>query len=64
MIYVLLLEANMMRTEVCFEPSEFEWYKVDSPTIITFCLKELRAAVMFAEPANLPISMAFNAPGT
>ena len=52
-----------MRTELCFEPSDFEGYKVDLPSKITFCMKEFRAVITFAEPANLPVTMSFSSPG-
>ncbi|XP_066901505.1 cell cycle checkpoint control protein RAD9A isoform X2 [Halyomorpha halys] len=56
-------DLNSMRTELCYHQTEFESYVVENPTNVTFCLKELRAAVMFAEPANLPIILSFNEPG-
>ncbi|CAH1389731.1 unnamed protein product [Nezara viridula] len=56
-------DFNLMRTELCYHRTEFESYVVENPTKITFCLKELRAVVMFAEPGNLPVILSFNEPG-
>lgn len=52
-----------MRTELSYHQSEFENYVVRNPTNVTFCLKELRAVIMFAEPANLPVLISFSEPG-
>ncbi|KAL1131240.1 hypothetical protein AAG570_010858, partial [Ranatra chinensis] len=56
-------DANLMRTELSFGPSEFTSYSINNPTKITFCLKEFRAVLIFAEPSNLPVTMSFNSPG-
>lgn len=57
-------DVNLMRTELSYHQTEFENYIVGNPTDVTFCLKELRAVVMFAEPANLPVLISFTAPGS
>lgn len=56
-------DFHLMRTELSYHHTEFESYVVENPTKVTFCLKELRAVVMFAEPANLPVVLSFNEPG-
>jgi hypothetical protein len=42
---------------------EFEEYKIDSETTITFCLKELRAILHFAEVLLQPINIYFDRAG-
>ncbi|KAK9502277.1 hypothetical protein O3M35_011076 [Rhynocoris fuscipes] len=56
-------DVHSMRTELCFHPSEFENYTVNNPACITFCFKELRAVLAFAEPSNLSVGMSFSSPG-
>uniref|UniRef100_A0A1B6CP83 Cell cycle checkpoint control protein n=2 Tax=Clastoptera arizonana TaxID=38151 RepID=A0A1B6CP83_9HEMI len=52
-----------VRTELCLFASEFESYVVGVETSITFCLKEMKAVLAFAEPTNLPIMVQFDTPG-
>lgn len=56
-------DMHSMRTELCFHPSEFETYSVFHPSCVTFCFKELRAVLSFAEPSNLSVTMSFSSPG-
>uniref|UniRef100_A0A0A9WPV6 Cell cycle checkpoint control protein RAD9A n=1 Tax=Lygus hesperus TaxID=30085 RepID=A0A0A9WPV6_LYGHE len=56
-------DEHFMRTELCFHPTEFENYSVSNPTSVTFCFKELRAVLAFAEPSGLPIICKFSTPG-
>uniref|UniRef100_A0A023F055 Cell cycle checkpoint control protein RAD9A n=1 Tax=Triatoma infestans TaxID=30076 RepID=A0A023F055_TRIIF len=56
-------DTHSMRTELCFHPSEFETYTVFHPTCVTFCFKELRAVLSFAEPSNLSVTISFSSPG-
>ncbi|XP_052006343.1 cell cycle checkpoint control protein RAD9A [Xyrauchen texanus] len=52
-----------MMTELCLSSEEFDHFAVGTQTSITFCLKELRGLLVFAESSGLPISMCFDEPG-
>ncbi|XP_075238334.1 cell cycle checkpoint control protein Rad9 [Lycorma delicatula] len=55
---------KLVRTELGLLAGEFEMYSVkEEPVSVTFCLKQLRAIVSFAEPSGLPITVFFEAPG-
>ncbi|KAK3535991.1 hypothetical protein QTP70_023740 [Hemibagrus guttatus] len=56
--------SKAMMTELCLSSEEFDHFAIGSETSITFCLKELRGLLMFAETAGLPISMYFEEPGS
>lgn len=47
----------------CRRPEEFESYKIDEETIITFCMRELRAILSFAESMNISMSANFDTAG-
>lgn len=53
-----------MLTELSILPQEFDRFNVDSPSEITFCLKELRGLLTFAEVSRLPINIHFAGPGS
>ncbi|MGH0177241.1 UNVERIFIED_CONTAM: hypothetical protein FKN15_074209 [Acipenser sinensis] len=53
----------MMLTEMSLDADEFESFQVREETGITFCLKELRGLLSFAESSGLPLSMYFDQPG-
>nr|XP_014345867.1 PREDICTED: cell cycle checkpoint control protein RAD9A [Latimeria chalumnae] len=55
--------SKMMLTEMNLHPEEFEYFQVKEATDITFCLKELRALLSFAENSNLPVSVHFHTAG-
>lgn len=44
-------------------PEEFEKYKIGENTTITFCMRELRAILNFAESMNINISANFDTAG-
>lgn len=44
-------------------PDEFENYKIAEDTTITFCMRELRAILNFAESMNTSMSANFNKAG-
>ena len=44
-----------MRTEITVGKEEFEDFNVAQSTKLTFCLKELRAILAFAEPLGLQL---------
>lgn len=46
-----------------FRPEEFETYKIGENTTITFCMRELRAILNFAESMNINISANFDTAG-
>ncbi|KAI4495642.1 hypothetical protein M0802_008477 [Mischocyttarus mexicanus] len=49
--------ANTTRTQLVLFRSEFDKYSVNTETVITFCMKELRAILNFAESVKLPINI-------
>ncbi|PSN30763.1 Cell cycle checkpoint control protein RAD9A [Blattella germanica] len=52
-----------VRTELCLGPREFDQYNIEMDTSITFCLKEFRALLQFAEAVSLPIVANFETGG-
>lgn len=46
-----------------FRPEEFENYKIAEAATITFCMRELRAILNFAESMNISVSANFDGPG-
>ncbi|XP_066940446.1 cell cycle checkpoint control protein RAD9A isoform X6 [Macrobrachium rosenbergii] len=56
--------AKAIHTVLTMEAAEFDGYDISAECEVTFCLKELRAVLTFAEPVNLPVSSHFSAPGS
>uniref|UniRef100_A0A8C7HA69 Cell cycle checkpoint control protein RAD9A n=1 Tax=Oncorhynchus kisutch TaxID=8019 RepID=A0A8C7HA69_ONCKI len=56
-------QSKAMLTELCLSSDEFDHFAVGAQTSITFCLKELRGLLVFAESTGLPVSMYFDEPG-
>ncbi|XP_056625986.1 cell cycle checkpoint control protein RAD9A [Triplophysa dalaica] len=56
--------SRAMMTELCLSSEEFDQFAVNTQTSITFCLKELRGLLVFAESSGLPISIYFDEPGS
>jgi len=52
-----------VRTELCLESGEFDHYSIGVGTSVTFCLREFRALLSFAEAVNLPITANFDTGG-
>ncbi|KAJ4445348.1 hypothetical protein ANN_07153 [Periplaneta americana] len=52
-----------VRTELCLEAGEFDHYSIGVDTSVTFCLREFRALLMFAEAVSLPITANFETGG-
>jgi len=52
-----------VRTELCLESGEFDHYSIGVNTSITFCLREFRALLSFAEAVNLPVTANFDTGG-
>ncbi|XP_030636752.1 LOW QUALITY PROTEIN: cell cycle checkpoint control protein RAD9A [Chanos chanos] len=56
--------SRAMMTELCLSAEEFDHFSIGAETSITFCLKELRGLLVFAESSGLPISVFFSQPGS
>uniref|UniRef100_A0A3P8SWP5 Cell cycle checkpoint control protein n=1 Tax=Amphiprion percula TaxID=161767 RepID=A0A3P8SWP5_AMPPE len=57
-------QSKVMLTELCLASDEFDHFAVKTHNSITFCLKELRGLLVFAESTGLPVSMYFDEPGS
>ncbi|XP_041653940.1 cell cycle checkpoint control protein RAD9A [Cheilinus undulatus] len=57
-------QSRAMLTELCLAADEFDHFSVKAHNSVTFCLKELRGMLLFAESTGLPISMYFDEPGS
>ncbi|KAM4732721.1 cell cycle checkpoint control protein RAD9A [Anableps anableps] len=56
--------SKAMLTELCLAADEFDQFAVKCHNSITFCLKEFRGLLLFAESTGLPVSMYFDEPGS
>ncbi|KAM9795494.1 cell cycle checkpoint control protein RAD9A [Neosynchiropus ocellatus] len=56
--------SKAMLTELSLASDEFDHFAAGSHCSITFCLKELRGLLVFAEATCLPISIYFDEPGS
>lgn len=56
--------SKVMFTELCLASDEFDHFSVQGQSSVTFCLKELRGLLLFAESTGLPISIDFAEPGS
>lgn len=59
----LLGLSNTTRTQVALGKGEFDQYDIGSETSITFCMKEFKSILTFAEIANIPITIYFEGAG-
>ncbi|KAF7657433.1 hypothetical protein LDENG_00027130 [Lucifuga dentata] len=57
-------QSKAMLTELCLASDEFDHFAIHAHNSVTFCLKELRGLLAFAESTVLPISMYFDEPGS
>ncbi|XP_067373909.1 cell cycle checkpoint control protein RAD9A isoform X2 [Channa argus] len=57
-------QSKAMLTELCLASDEFDHFAVQAHHSVTFCLKELRGLLVFAESTGLPISLYFDEPGS
>ncbi|ROT76528.1 hypothetical protein C7M84_004896 [Penaeus vannamei] len=55
--------AKAIHTVLTLEAGEFDRYNITGEGEVTFCLKEFRAVLTFAEPVNLPVTCHFSNPG-
>ncbi|XP_004852300.1 cell cycle checkpoint control protein RAD9A isoform X2 [Heterocephalus glaber] len=55
--------VKAMMTEMSIGEEDFQQLQAPEGIAITFCLKEFRGLLSFAESANLPVSIHFDAPG-
>ena len=51
---------KMVHTQLTMQPAEFEDYKISKECNVTYCLKELRSILSFADALNLPVKATFN----
>ena len=56
-------EKKQIHTELSMQPGEFEQYEINEDTSATFCLKEFRSLMLFAEFLSLPINTHFSIGG-
>ncbi|XP_020613643.1 cell cycle checkpoint control protein RAD9B-like isoform X4 [Orbicella faveolata] len=54
---------RVIHTEMMLVPEEFDNYQIGVDTDVTFCLKELRAILIFAEFSSQPINVHFETSG-
>lgn len=54
---------KVIHTEMMLVPEEFDNYQIGVDTDVTFCLKELRAILIFAEFSSQPINVHFETSG-
>ncbi|XP_028313775.1 cell cycle checkpoint control protein RAD9B isoform X2 [Gouania willdenowi] len=54
---------KMVYTNMALHPDEFDFFQVRDDSDITFCLKELRGLLSFAESHCLPVTLHFGAAG-
>ena len=52
-----------VHTELNMTSAEFDFFDVRKKSSVTFCLKELRAFIGFADAYGLPMSVCFEAGG-
>ncbi|PIO33070.1 hypothetical protein AB205_0215020 [Aquarana catesbeiana] len=55
--------SKVMHTEVHLNPEEFINFQIGTDSEVTFCLKELRGFLSFAEATSALIMVHFNKPG-
>ena len=56
-------EKKHVHSQLSMLPGEFEYFSINEETSITFCLKELRSLLAFAEYLQLPITAEFSQGG-
>ena len=56
-------DRNAVHTNLTLQPTEFEVYSIGQTTSVTFCLKELRSLISFADAFLIPVSVDFDVGG-
>ena len=51
---------KMVHTQLTMQPTEFEEFRITKECNLTYCLKELRSIISFADAMNLPLKASFN----
>merc|ERR1719414_2595029 len=54
---------KMVHTQLTMQPGEFEDFNISIDCNLTYCLKELRSLISFADALNLPVKATFNEGG-
>ena len=63
-VFTFTIDPNrVIHTEMMLAPEEFDNYQIGVDTDVTFCLKELRAILTFAEFSSQPINVHFETSG-
>ncbi|KAG5326272.1 RAD9A protein, partial [Pseudoatta argentina] len=57
------LMVNTIRTQLAFGIGEFDRYTIGNETSVTFCLKEVKALLVFSESVGVPITASFGIAG-
>ena len=57
-------KKHEVQTELSMQPGEFEMYDISQEVSVTFCLKEFRSLLTFAEYSQLPILCSFSVGGS
>ena len=52
-----------VHTELNMTSAEFDFFDIKEKSSVTFCLKELRAFISFADAYSLPVSVCFDVGG-
>ena len=55
--------VNTTRTQLALGIGEFDRYTIGNETSVTFCLKEVRALLVFSESVGVPITANFGTAG-
>ncbi|XP_078599831.1 cell cycle checkpoint control protein RAD9A-like [Branchiostoma floridae x Branchiostoma japonicum] len=55
--------SKVLHTQMSLAAEEFDYFQIGVDTELTFCLKELRAILAFAEAAGMPLSLHFETSG-
>ncbi|XP_023160131.2 cell cycle checkpoint control protein RAD9A isoform X2 [Drosophila hydei] len=55
---------KFMRSQLKLKHSEFEHYQVAEGSVVTFCIKEFRSFLLFAEALNAPMTLEFDDAGS
>ena len=51
---------KMVQSQLTMQPGEFEDYQISKESNVTYCLKEFRAIISFADHLNLPVMASFS----